>query len=372
MSNFTDPDPSDHLVRIKIVSLPENGTLYVYTSKAAIGQEVTPDLFDFIEFKPFPDYAGTTSFDVLPYDGSDYSDDNWTITIKINQVNDPPVFDLLSAKVVDEDFVANVRIGPQPHYFTGEEDQIVTYSLSPQNTDLVEVFFNPTDGEISFGSLPDKFGEVEFTITADDGQPVNNTYFRKVKIVVKAVNDAPVLAPIADVETALSSVTLDLDVKDPDGVVSASMFSAFSSNARIVRSENIKFSSSEDGHIRMTITREATIGDTDIMIQMDGGSFFVTQHFTFTSLMITGVENEKETDIIVFPNPVERAVQIRSDNYPEVMRIVVRDMQGRILQTETIDSAPYMMDISDIAPGTYVLEISGNRGTAALRRIVKR
>jgi hypothetical protein len=66
-SHFTDAD-GDDLVKVKIASLPDNGTLYVYTSKAVVGQEVTPDLFDFIEFKPFPDYAVTTTFNVLPDD----------------------------------------------------------------------------------------------------------------------------------------------------------------------------------------------------------------------------------------------------------------------------------------------------------------
>ncbi len=372
LNNFTDPDPSDNLERIKIVSLPENGTLYVYTSKAAIGQEVTPDLFPFIEFEPFPDYAGTTTFAVLPYDGKEYADANWTITLRINQVNDPPMFDLLSAKVLNEDFLANVRIRPEPHYFHAEDDQVIVYSLSPQNSDILEVFFNPANGEISVGSLKDKFGEVEFTITANDGQPENNTYSKKVKIIVKAVNDAPTLAPIGDVETERSSITIDLDVKDPDNYPTASMFTAFSSDYTIVRPEKIKFTSSEDGQIKMTIVHEGKPGDTNITVQMNDGIFFLTQHFRFTVMVITGLDDEVQDDIVIFPNPVWKDFQIKSHRNDEVLSILVSDTEGRKVRLLTLDKAPYQMDVSDIPPGIYIIEVLGNNGTVFSGRIVKR
>ncbi len=370
-SHFTDANASDHLVKFKIVKLPDNGTLYVYTSQAIVGQEVTPDLFDFISFKPFDNYAGSTSFSVLPYDGKDYADNNWIISLKINQVNDPPVFDLSATKVFDEDFVISDGIFPQPHYFTGEEGQVITYSISPQTSDIVDVIFNTTSGMLALSARKDKFGEIEFTITANDDQPQNNTYSQKIKVTIRAVNDPPVLAPIEDVETESSSVTIDLDVTDPENNITASMFSGYSMNNTIVKSEKIKFNSSADGTITMTITPEVKEGETMISVDLQDGGYYVNQQFKFTRTVVTGVDEDPRSEITVFPNPVLNELQIQRPNGNEVSKFILTDTSGRRLQSGVIDKATVTIDLSKFAPGLYFLEIIGSQGTIASKKIIK-
>lgn len=370
-SHFTDADPSDNLVKFKIISLPENGTLYVYTSKAVVGQEVTPDLFDFIEFKPIPHYAGTAIFKVLPYDGTDYADNDWIISLRMNQVNDPPRFDLAPAKALDEDFVSNEKIRLQQHYFSGEESEVITYSLSPQTSDVVDVLFNPATGEISLASRKDKFGEVEFTLTADDGQTQDSTYSRKIKVLIKPVNDPPVLGPIANVLADSSFVTIGLDVTDPDHNTTVSMFSAFSSDKTIVKSENIKFITSEDGKIKMTLIPEAKAGETKISVSMHDGGFYVSQQFTFSRELVTGLDDGVEMDIVVFPNPASTDVQIRRGSRNEILTFNLKDAQGRRLQSGIIGESTVEIDLSHLAPGIYLLEIVGSHTTIALRKIIK-
>ncbi len=370
-SHFKDANASDNLVKIRIVSLPENGTLYVYNSKAAIGQEVTPDLLDFVQFKPLDDYTGTTTFTVLPYDGKDYSDNNWTISLKINQINDPPVFDVLSGKVLDEDFTGDVKIFAQRHYFTGEESESIVYSLSPQTSDIVDVYFNTTQGEISLVSRKDKFGEVEFTLTANDGQAQNNTYSRKIKITIKAVDDPPIFGPIADVESKSSSVTINLDVADPDNDITESMFSAHSSNNTIVRPDKIKFSTSEDGKTKMIITPEAKIGNTYISVNVSDGNFYISQRFKF-SVLITAVEDDSESGIIVFPNPVVEDLQIQRKNGNKKLNAVLRDIYGRELHSTIINKPTSTIELSHFAPGIYILEIIEDDKKVISKKIVKR
>jgi hypothetical protein len=371
-SHFTDADASDNLVRFKIVSLPDNGTLYVYTSKAVVGQEVTPDLFNFIEFKPFPDYAGTTTFKVLSYDGKDYAENDWLISLKINQINDPPTFDLLSAKVLDEDFAGNVKILAQPHYFSGEESQVITYSLSPQTSDIVDVLFNETNGEISLASHKDKFGEVEFTVATNDGQAQNSTYSRKVKVAIKPVNDPPVLEPITNVQAESSPITIYLDVKDPDNNITLSMFSAFSSNNTIVKSEKIKFSTSEDEKIKMTIVPEAKTGETNITVRINDGGFYVSQQFKFSMVLITGLDEDPGSNINVFPNPVSKDLQIQRGSGNEILTFILTDVHGRRLQLGIIDTSTVKIDLSEFASGLYFLEIADRHRTIISKKIIKR
>jgi hypothetical protein len=369
-SHFTDSNASDKLVKFKIVSLPDNGTLYVYTSKAVVGQEVTPDLFDFVEFKPFADYVGTTTFSVLPYDGKDYSDNDWIISLNINQINDPPVFDLVSPPVYNEDFIAGVRITPQSHYFPDEESQVITYSLLPQTSDIVEVVFNPTTGEILLGSREDKFGEVEFTVTANDGQMQNNTYSQKVKFGVRAVNDPPVFGPIENVQAESYSVTINLDVQDPDDNVTAFMFSTFSSNSAIVKQEKIKFST-ESGKIIMTVFPEAKLGDTNITVMVNDGSASVTQQFKFSVVLITALDDDIEAEIILYPNPVSKDLQIQTGSANKSLTFIIRDVHGRRLQSGIIDNSGSTIDLSEFRSGLYFVEFVSLHKIIATKKIIK-
>jgi hypothetical protein len=371
-SHFTDANASDNLIKFKIVSLPDNGALYVYTSRAVVGQEVTPDLFNFIEFKPFPDYAGTTTFRVLPYDGKDYADNDWTISLKINQINDPPVFDLLSAKALDEDFAGNVKILAQPHYFPGEESQVITYSLLPQSSDIVDVLFSASNGELSLVSRKDKFGEVEFTVTTNDGQAENNTYSEKIKVTIKAVDDPPILSPIANVQVESSPTTITLSVEDPDDDIAVSIFSAFSSNNTIVKNENIKFSADEGGKIKMTIESESKVGETNITVSIYDGFVYVSQQFKFSVVLITGIDEDPGNDIAVFPNPVSEHLQIQSGSGNEILTFILKDVHGRRLQSGIIDKSGVRIDLSEFAAGLYFFEIVRNDKTITSRKIIKR
>jgi hypothetical protein len=278
---------------------------------------------------------------------------------------------LLSAKALDEDFASEVRIYTQPLYFPGEENQMISYSLSPQTSGIVDVLFNATNGEISLTSRKDKFGEVEFTVTANDGQTQNNTYSRKIKVTIKAVNDSPVLGPIANVQAESPLVTINLDVEDPDDNITVSMFSAFSTNNAIVKPEKIKFSTVEDGKVKMTITTEAKVGDTNIAVNIRDGNFYITQQFMFSVILITGLDDGPESDIIVFPNPVSQELQIQS-GIGNGLTFILKDVHGRRLQSGTLEKPTLTIDLSAFAPGLYFLEIAGSEKIIALKKILKK
>jgi len=65
-----------------------------------------------------------------------------------------------------------VPISPPP----GEQQQSVTYSLSPQAVGFALLSFDPGSGQVVFASLPGQTGSQEFTLRADDGQTFNNEF----------------------------------------------------------------------------------------------------------------------------------------------------------------------------------------------------
>jgi hypothetical protein len=367
-SNFTDKDAADKLKKFKIVSLPESGTLYVYTSKAAVGQEVTPDLFNFVEFKPEPDYCGTTSFKVLPYDGTDYGTTEWTISLTTNPINDPPVFDLEQNRQFDEDFILAAKIRPQVHYFPCEESEIITYSLSPETSSIVNVGFDESSGEITLSSRADMFGEIEFTLTANDGQ---SAYSQKLLAIVGAVDDCPVLKPIADVESEAYRVAIDLDATDRDNQISLFDFAAYSSNNTVVNSQEIEFNSTSDGKFSMTIVPEA-VGETRITVQILDGNCFVSHSFGFKVLLITGVDEQPDGGIAVFPNPFDGDLHIQKGEERGIQMFRVRDLYGRDFKSGTLNEPVVTLDLDGFAPGIYFLEVTEGQKIVTSKKIIKR
>jgi hypothetical protein len=370
-NNFVDANSADDLTKIKIVSLPENGTLYVYTSKAVVGQEITPDLFNYIEFVPNANYTGTTTFSVLPHDGTDYGVINWTISLNFAQVNDAPLFSLNPIGVIYEDFADPISIENYLQYFPAEDDQIVTYSLSPATADFVDVQFDPSVGRIQLKSKPNMYGSIDFTLTANDGQDKNNTYSKVIKIVVRAVNDVPVFGPIENLQTELASVTVDLDVSDVDEPLTASMFEAYSWNMKVVKSEKISFSASQEGKIQMRIESEPQEGYAWITVVVFDGENSVAREFIFTRiLIITGVEDDPMNEIVLFPNPVETKIGIKMRESAEAIRYVLTDVHGRHVHAGIVEDST--IDLSTFAPGTYLVEFFGRDGKITSKKIIKR
>ncbi len=114
-SHFSDAD-GDSLTKIKIVSLPGDGVLYVVASGGG-SQEAYADLeidagagFDHLEFAPATDWNGATSFQWNGFDGRVYAASAATVNLTVNAVNDAPELDntgLMKLDSIDHDPVTN-------------------------------------------------------------------------------------------------------------------------------------------------------------------------------------------------------------------------------------------------------------------------
>ena len=221
------------LAKIRIVSLPANGTLKLGAATIITGQEINAADLATITFVPNADWNGTTSFRWNASDGVLYANLDKTITINIAAVNDAPVTgnDVASissngtlnapapgllANDIDVDgpnpmqitgFTINGIVGNQP---TGSLINIPGVGDITINTDG-SYTFTPDAGYS--GAVP------EITYTVSDGV---TTSTGKLNITVTAYNAAPVA--VNDVKSTSEDnaavgnvITEGTADSDPDG-----------------------------------------------------------------------------------------------------------------------------------------------------------
>lgn len=172
-----------------------------------------------------PDRSGVQSFTIIADDGQ--SSANFaaqTFMLSVTAVNNPPAFSVSGDIVESQDFVGTRAVAVTPLPVPADEtDQVVTYTLSPASVPFANVVFDPASGAVSFTSLPGATGSQLFTVTADDGQAVNNVATNTFTLTVSPTatgNVAPVVTGQLALETPeeqpLALALADLTVTDPD------------------------------------------------------------------------------------------------------------------------------------------------------------
>ena len=128
-----------------------------------------------------------------------------TLTIVVEEVNDPPTFALSSSTLaLDEDFGTNTDIVVvNPDDGDAAIEQILTYSVSTNNVGFTTLTINPQSGTLTLTSIADAFGEATLTITVTDSSATNNEATQVLRLRVLPVNDPPAFS--------LSTTTLRLD-----------------------------------------------------------------------------------------------------------------------------------------------------------------
>ena len=128
-----------------------------------------------------------------------------TLTIVVEEVNDPPTFALSSSTLeLDEDFGTNTDIVVvNPDDGDAAIEQILTYSVSTNNVGFSTLTINAQSGTLTLTSIADAFGEATLTITVTDSSATNNEATQTLRLRVLPVNDPPAFS--------LSTTTLRLD-----------------------------------------------------------------------------------------------------------------------------------------------------------------
>lgn len=94
-----------------------------------------------------------------------------------------------------------------------------------------------------------------------------------------------------------------------------------------------------------------TVGEA-IIFSAGNSTNHVTQGFHQGNIYVTGIEEERQLQINVFPNPSSGLVNIQVD---EAMSMIVYDMAGRNVFSEMNITDFYQFNTSELTRGTYTL-----------------
>jgi len=81
-----------------------------------------------------------------------------------------------------------------------------------------------------------------------------------------------------------------------------------------------------------------------------------------------GVGEIAEVGFGLFPNPADALVEVVLDELLLGAEVRIRDMGGRLVRSEQVQGKVARMDVSDLTPGIYTVEVSGS-GARSIERL---
>ncbi|WP_143085081.1 hypothetical protein [Pseudoalteromonas denitrificans] len=177
---------SEAVTHMYIESLPMHGTLTLADVALEKAQHITLAELDNVKYTPEANYYGADEVYLRGSNGTEHNTTKGRFTFNVKSVNDAPEFSVSNASIsLEEDFSTasdvTVTASEVPE---NEKDQVVSYSIYPTTSTLVNVSFNSETGALSLTSIEDQHGSATFTILADDGQAVNDTASQNVSVTV--------------------------------------------------------------------------------------------------------------------------------------------------------------------------------------------
>ncbi|MFT6246706.1 MAG: hypothetical protein ACJA0U_000598 [Salibacteraceae bacterium] len=142
-------------------------------------------------------------------------------------------------------------------------------------------------------------------------------------------------------------------------IVFFSLFTTFSVSAQEVVSTQGDSYSNASGSI------DFTIGEVVINTGTDGTND-ITQGFHQTNWNFVGVDDfAPNIEAIVFPNPTSDILNIRTSTFENVT-YTLYDAQGKLVMQDILSAEQTPIQVSQLAPGSYSLELifeEGNKGS---------
>lgn len=194
---FSDATVGDVLNKVKITTLPVNGSLTLSGSPVALNQEVSVASITsgFLVYTPGANGNGTAyaSIGFQVSDGVNYST-SYTITINVLAVNDAPTAGNYSIVVSkNTTYTGNLPSAVDP------EGQAVTYTKTTDPMAGATAIVS-TNGSFSYTPKTDTVGNDSFTYTVSDGT-ASNTYTVAITII------ATVVIPVSSVTEGSATIT---------------------------------------------------------------------------------------------------------------------------------------------------------------------
>lgn len=164
---------------------------------------------------------GWVSLGLPPENPNPAEGNDWIAVIGV--ANMAPVFELSRNQIkLNENFATTEQVHVTPLPVPSDEvNQTVSYSISPTSVSFANITFDTLTGAVEITTVPDQTGSQIFTITADDGQPVNNIYQQTFTLTI-----SPPQLPVAVMQATPLSGVVPLTVNfngslsdDPNGPI---------------------------------------------------------------------------------------------------------------------------------------------------------
>jgi len=371
-AHFTDPNAEDKFMGVAFASLPVQGALYLNGVLLTAGQHIGVGQLPEVEFVPAENYNGDVSFSIIVSDGKDHAAEPSKLTATITPVNDPPAFDIFNGIMYEEDF-GEWQISPVAFYIPYEVDESINYSIQLEPSDIVRAEYDKNLNVIKIISEKDKFGTVQFTITADDGHPEFNTYSKTMLLTVLPVDDAPVMTKVEDltIATADEMPEIEIQITDVDSPVSGYSLQVHTYPTPI-SSQNVKITEKSTGVFSVKLRLANNPGPVITTVEGTKNATSVSMHFTVTILQITAAEEMEHEKFATYPNPVLDKLNIVLDqSLSDDYEITLFDILGKQMWNTNFSGTTTLLDMTAYPAGLYTLSLKGRRGLTIQRKLLK-
>lgn len=121
----------------------------------------------------------------------------------------------------------------------------------------------------------------------------------------------------------------------------------------------------------------AVFGDTALSANQYKNLFIGKFTDENSCVFVDEMVGTKSSGFIIFPNPANNQITIQLRlNKPAEVNVSIKDQQGRLLQTEKFNSHLgqnfLKLDVSDLALGIYLLELTSNENILHTQKMIKR
>lgn len=138
-------------------------------------------------------------------------------------------------------------------------------------------------------------------------------------------------------------------------------------SANELRAQELNAISASGGYSEGAVySMSFTIGEA-VIITGTSGAHHITQGFQQPDLAVLSVEEYQNIDISVYPNPARDVINVSTS---ENTKLMVYDIQGKVVRTFDIFSSQTTIDVSELSRGTYTLVFEANGSIANRMKIV--
>ncbi len=130
----------------------------------------------------------------------------------------------------------------------------------------------------------------------------------------------------------------------------------------------------EDALLGLTRLRVSVIWSGDVQLLQDpcgDYGYGETEDYCVTIEEFSSVEEVGQNSVAIFPNPANNSLNIQTEAYTSGMTYSIIDAVGRVVETNTLNSANSTLDISDLKSGTYLIQIDSKNQSIFKEQLIK-